>query len=206
MNARSLLARSRWRLSAVALAMLLIGCAQPQAAQPPVDTVAPIVLDAPRPLTDWTLPSSSGSDLRLSDLRGRYALLFFGYTHCPDFCPTTLGDYKLVKRELGDAATDLAFVMVSVDGQRDTPEVLARYMTTFDPSFIGLSGDGATLDSVAKEYGLYYKLRTDEANGASYPVDHTTMSYLIDRDGRLIALYPYEMTPEAIAADLRTRV
>lgn len=199
-------ARLRRLLGAALAILVLIGCAQPQAANPPVDTAGPIVLDEPKPLTDWTMPSSTGSDLSLSDLRGTYALLFFGYTHCPDFCPTTLGDFKLVKRELGDAASDVSFVMVSVDGKRDTPEVLARYMTTFDPAFIGVSGDGATLDPVAKEYGLYYKLRTDEANGGNYPVDHTTLSYLVDREGRLIAMYPYEMTPEDIAADMRTRI
>jgi protein SCO1 len=167
---------------------------------------APIVLDQPRQLTDWTLPSSTGSDLSLSSLRGKHAVLFFGYTHCPDFCPTTLGDYKLVKRELGSDADKVDFVFVSVDPERDTPEVLKQYVATFDPSFIGVAGDAATLDAVSKEYSMYYKLRKDEASWGNYPVDHTTLSYLVDPEGRLVALYPYEMSPEQIAADLKQRI
>lgn len=183
------------------------GSTQPVASAPAGGgTQGPIVLDQPRQLTDWTLPSSTGSDLSLSSLRGKYAVLFFGYTHCPDFCPTTLGDYKVVKRELGDTAEQVDFVFVSVDPERDTPEVLQKYVTTFDPAFIGVSGDAATLESVSKEYGLFYKLRKDEASGGNYPVDHTSLSYVVDPEGRLVAMYPYALPPKDIAADLKQRI
>ncbi len=199
------------RLAVLGLVLLLAACSGvPFMSQQPAASAdlgaAPIVLDQPRQLTDWTLPSSTGSDLSLSSLRGKYAVLFFGYTHCPDFCPTTLGDYKLVKRELGSAADKVDFVFVSVDPERDTPEVLSTYVATFDPSFIGVAADPATLDAVSKEYSLYYKLRKDEASGGNYPVDHTSLSYLVDPEGKLVALYPYEMAPEQIAADLKQRI
>lgn len=206
--------RDSGRLAALALVLLvLVACGGvPSLTQQPASAPAgetpqgPIVFEQPRQLTDWTLPSSTGSDLRLSSLRGKYAVLFFGYTHCPDFCPTTLGDYKLVKRELGDAAGDVDFVFVSVDPERDTPEVLRKYVATFDPSFIGVAGDATTLESVGKEYGLYYKLRKDEASGGNYPVDHTSLSYVIDPEGRLVAMYPTGLAPEDIAADLKRRI
>ena len=164
------------------------------------------MLDAPKPLTNFTLPSTTGSDLRLSDLQGQYAVLFFGYTHCPDFCPTTLGEYKQVKQQLDDAVDDVQFIFISVDGERDTPEVLAKYVSIFDPAFVGLSGTDATLQPIAKEYGLYYKLRKDEAVDGNYFVDHTTLSYLVDRQGRLVAMYPYGLEPKIIADDLKVRV
>jgi len=202
----------RFIVLALALALLAACSGVPstsqQAASVPAGgtTQGPIVLDQPRQLTDWTLPSSTGDELSLSELRGKYAVLFFGYTNCPDFCPTTLGDYKLVKRELGETAGQVDFVFVSVDPERDTPEVLQKYVATFDPSFIGVSGDPATLESVSKEYGLYYKLRKDEASGGNYPVDHTSLSYLVDPQGRLVAMYPYGLAPKDIAADLKQRI
>jgi protein SCO1/2 len=189
---------------------LLMGCGQRGSVQ--VMTEAdqsaqePITLDDPKPLTDFALPSTTGGDLRLSDLRGAYAVLFFGYTHCPDVCPTTLGEYKQVKRELGDAAQDVHFVFVSVDGARDTPQVLAPYIHAFDLAFIGLSGNDATLRPISKEYGLYYELHTNEGTNGNYPVDHSSLSYVVDRDGRLVAMYRYGMDPKAIAADLRARL
>ena len=172
---------------------------------PPPPT-EPIVLEAFTLLTDFQMPSTTGRDLRLSDFQGSYAVLFFGYTHCPDFCPTTLGEYKQVKQRLGDAVDHVQFVFISVDGERDTPEALAKYVSIFDPAFVGLSGTDATLQPIAKQYGLYYKLRKEEAVDGNYFVDHTTLSYLVDPQGQLVAMYPYGLDPQIIADDLRARV
>jgi protein SCO1/2 len=161
------------------------------------------VVDPPLRLTDWTLPSSTGRSLSLHDLRGRPALLFFGYTHCPDVCPTTLGEFKQVKQQLGAVAQQVAFVFVSVDGPRDTPAVLQRYLGAFDPAFIGVSGDDATLAKVGKEYGLYYKRRTEGSSKAGYAVDHSASTYLIDRSGQLRMLYSYGVDPKGISMDMR---
>lgn len=192
------------------LGVLMSACGQaPTTAttsdDPPPPT-APIVLEAPTPLTNFQMPGTTGRDLRLSDFQGSYAVLFFGYTHCPDFCPTTLGEYKQVKQRLGDSVDLVQFVFISVDGERDTPEALAKYVSIFDPAFVGLSGTDATLQPIAKEYGLYYKLRKDEAVNGNYFVDHTTLSYLVDPQGQLVAMYPYGLDPQIIADDLQARV
>jgi len=157
-------------------------------------------IDPPAPLKDFTLPSSNGGELSLHDLRGKYVLLFFGYTHCPDLCPTTLAQFSQIKQQLGSKAKDVSFVFVSVDPDRDTPAVLRRYVRSFDPSFIGLSGDHKVLDAIKSDYGLYYQLNKDE--GANYTVNHSSSIYLIDPDGRLIMVYSYGTNTEVITRDL----
>ena len=146
---------------------------------PDLPNVTPI--DPPQELADFTLPSGSGDPLSLSSLRGKYTLLFFGYTHCPDYCPLTLAQWKQIKSGLGSDAERINFLFISVDGARDTPEVLSRYLSRFDPVFLGMSGDDVTLTQIGTEYGLYYQLNTDE--GADYSVDHSTAEYLIDPAG-----------------------
>lgn len=160
-------------------------------------------IDPPRPLTDFTLTTHTYESLSLSDLRGRVVVLYFGYTFCPDVCPATLADFVHVKRDLGDAARNVAFVFVSVDTERDTPEVLARYMPSFDSSFIGLQGDERTLRRISSDYGLFYERRKIAGTSAEYLVDHTAATYLIDTEGRLNVIYPFGTPPETISADIR---
>ncbi len=111
---------------------------------PDVPGVTPV--DPPKALTDFTLPDDKGDALTFSSLQGKYTLMFFGYTHCPDYCPTTLAHWTLIKTALGSDADKLNFVFISVDGERDTPEVMQRYLSRFDDSFIGLTGDEADAD------------------------------------------------------------
>ncbi len=160
-------------------------------------------LDPPHPLTDFTLTTHNHTSLSLSDLHGRVVLLYFGYTFCPDVCPATLADFVHVKRDLGDAAQNVAFVFISVDGERDTPEVLARYMLSFDSSFIGLQGDMQTLRRIGNDYGLFYERRKVSGTSAAYLIDHTASTYLIDTEGRLNVIYPFGTPPEIISADIR---
>ncbi len=156
-------------------------------------------------LADFTMPASTGQDLSLSDLNGEYSLLFFGFSHCPDFCPTTLAEFTQIKEALGGDADRMQFVFVSVDGERDTPEVLAEYLSRFDPAFIGLQGDDATLAEIDGDYGLSYQLRIDEADeDGNYAVDHTTFSYLIDPQGRLRALIAYNAERDDIVAHIQS--
>lgn len=141
--------------------------------------------------------------------------MFFGYTHCPDVCPTTLADYRRVKAVLGNSAADVAFIFISVDGERDTPDVLTRYLGNFDTEFIGMTGDEATLRQMGAEYGLMYQQETlnvrhehkhgydhnlDEEN---YFVQHTSPSFLIDRDGYLRLVYFYGTQPQVIVEGIR---
>lgn len=156
-----------------------------------------------QPLTDFTLIANSGEPLQLSDLRGKYTLLTFGYTHCPDVCPTTLLEFRRVKQELGDAASGVNFVFVSVDPERDTPQVLDQYVRRFDPSFIGLQGDDAVLQTVKDEYGMIYALRENPDSGTGYLVEHTASKYLIDPEGKLIRIYSFTTDAREIARELR---
>jgi len=156
----------------------------------------------------FTLPSSiDGAPVTLGEPNGLYTLIFFGYTHCPDFCPISLGEMAQVKRLLGEnAAAQVGFVFISVDPARDTPEALATYLSNFDAGFVGLSGDDETLMGVASDYGLYYLRREDEAVNGAYPVDHSTASYLLDRNGDLRAVFSYEADADTIAAHIQTLI
>lgn len=175
------------------------------------------VVSPPHQVQDFTLTSHTGEPISLSDLRGRAVLMFFGYTHCPDVCPTTLADYTRVKRMLGSDADAVAFVFISVDGERDTPEVLTQYLGNFDTGFIGLTGDETTLRRMGAEYGLMYQQETisvgheheegyehgDDLDAENYFVQHTSPSFLIDRDGYLRLVYFYGTQPEVIADGIR---
>src|SRR5262249_53300641 len=123
------------------------------------------VVNPPFPIHDFTLTNQTGAPLRLTDLRGRIVLLFFGYTHCPDVCPLTLANFTRVKKLLGAQSDGVTFVFVTVDSQRDTPEVIRAFLNQFDPDFIGLTGDEATLRNMAAEYGAYFSIPADQPNG-----------------------------------------
>lgn len=190
--------------SIVLILVLLGGCARPAAGPAPESSMEQGTrIEPPVQLSDFTLPSSLGRDLSLSELRGKPVALFFGYTFCPDVCPMTLSELKRVKAELGADGERLQVVFVSVDGARDTPEVLARHLAAFDPDFIGLQGDDATLRRIGPEYGLYYKRNTPEGTSAAYLVDHSSATYLIDAEGRLRIVYSFGTSPEVIAAGVR---
>ncbi len=160
------------------------------------------LVQPPRQLSDFSLMGPQGTPVKFSDLRGKAVLLFFGYTHCPDFCPTTLVEFRDAKRALGAEADKVAFVFISVDAEADTPQSVAAYAQNFDPAFVGLSGDPATLAQIGPEYDLYYKKR--EVSGASsYLIDHTAITYLIDRQGRLKVVFPYGTPASAMATDIK---
>ena len=160
------------------------------------------LVEPPTPLSDFTLTSQTGAPLSLSELRGRAVLLFFGFTNCPDVCPLTLGEFKGAKRALGPDAERVAFVFVSVDGERDNAAALRAYVGAFDPLFIGLQGDPATLDRIGPEYDLVYR-KEDSGASAGYTMAHTAAAFLIDPDGRLRVVFPYGTPADALAADVR---
>ncbi len=149
------------------------------------------VINPPVLLQDFEMPSSTGDNLRLTDLRGFWLVIFFGYLHCPDFCPLTLVEYERVKRLLGDNAKQVKFVYISVDGARDTPDAMRQYLSNFDNEFIGLTGDDQTLARIQPDYGFYYLRRLDGGNQAVYTVDHSTKTYIVDPNGYLVATIDY---------------
>jgi len=185
------------------LAALLAACGSDKPPEPTATPLPGTVLNPPRPLEDFTLTDHTGAPFSLSDLRGRPALVFFGFTNCPDICPTTLGEFKRVKSLLGRDADEVAFVFVSVDPQRDTPERLAEYVGAFDPAFIGLTGDDAALRPIAQEFGVYYQAVPLEGSETAYTVDHTASSFALDREGRLAIVFSYGTPPDAIVQRIR---
>ena len=148
------------------------------------------------------LTRADGSPFRISALKGKIVLLFFGFTSCPDVCPTTLADFKRVKADLGEKADQLAFIFITVDPQRDTPEGAQAYAAGFDPQFIGLSGSEIELEPVWQGYGVYRKV-TESGSAASYEVDHSSRVYLVDSTNRLRVTYPYGTPVEDLTADIR---
>lgn len=161
------------------------------------------VIDAPVTVQDFTAPSNHATINTFSDLDGSWRLVFFGYLHCPDFCPLTLVDYMRVKQLLGDDAEHVDFVYISVDAARDTPAKMATYLNAFDPAFIGFSAGDAALQRIQPDYGFYYERRLGSGSQAVYTVDHSTRSYLVDRKGVLRASFAYQTPPAAVADALR---
>jgi protein SCO1/2 len=141
------------------------------------------------------LNDHTGRARTLQDFRGKAVVVFFGFTHCPDVCPTTLAELAQAIKQLGPDAQRVQVLFVSVDPERDTPQALAKYVTAFDARFLGLRGDAAATQRVAKEFRIYYERRK---TGDSYSVDHSSQSYVIDPQGRLRLL----VRPDRIAADL----
>ncbi|HRL13817.1 MAG TPA: SCO family protein [Aggregatilineales bacterium] len=159
----------------------------------------------PLAISSIPLQSSTGGEVSLTDFAGRYVVLYFGYTYCPDFCPTTLTDFRLTQRQLGADAERVTFVMISVDPKRDTPAVLQTYLARFDPTFIGLTGDVETLKQVADEFGAFF-LSHDTGDSEYYMVDHTATKFLVDPEGRWVAQYAYGTPVDVMAADLKARL
>lgn len=158
--------------------------------------------DPVRPVTDFTLTDQDGQPVHLSDYRGKLVVLFFGYTHCPDICPTTLARLNQVIRELGDDAQGLQVLFVSVDPERDTPARLKQFLSHFNPAFVGLTGQAGEVAAVYPAFGVYAK-KEEVGSAAGYLVTHTARIYVIDRQGRLVLTFPADAAVQDIAADLR---
>ena len=133
---------------------------------------------------ELTLTDHTGKTRTLADFRGKVVVVFFGYTHCPDVCPTTLAELKVAREQLGDDGKRVQVLFVTVDPERDTRELLANYVPAFDPSFLGLYGDAAATARVAKEFKVFYQKAPGKTPG-SYTVDHSSGSYVFDPQGRL---------------------
>jgi protein SCO1/2 len=160
------------------------------------------VLQSPTPADDFTLTGPDGNQVSLGDFRGRAILLYFGYTFCPDVCPTTLTELARAKAELAKDGQKLQVIMVTVDPERDTPEKLNKYVTHFDPSFIGLTGNDDEIAVAATPLGIFYE-KQGGSETAGYLVDHTASVIAFDPDGYLRLIYPFGTPGEDIAEDIR---
>jgi protein SCO1 len=159
------------------------------------------LIDPPAPAADFSLEATDGSTFHLSERRGQVVLLFFGYTHCPDVCPTTLYDYKQVIQQLKGKSDRVDFLFVTVDPERDSLDHLAEYATAFDPGILGLSGKPEVLTEMYQNYGVFVE-KKDVGSAAGYLVDHTARVYVIDQSGNLRLTFPFGMQAEAMADDL----
>lgn len=146
------------------------------------------------------LTDHNGKERTLADFRGKAVALFFGYTHCPDVCPTTLADMAQVMRMLGKDGDRLQVVFVTVDPERDTQALLAQYVPAFDLSFLGLYGDAQATAQVAKAFNVLYQKQPTKSG---YNVDHSAGTFLIDPQGRVRLLAPYGQRAEWLAEDVR---
>ena len=149
----------------------------------------------------FRLTDQDGRPMTDQDLKGRPFLVFFGYTHCPDICPTTLFEISETLRALGPDADRARALFITVDPERDTPAVMKDYLSNFDPHVEGLTGDPGQIAAVAKAYRAYYKkVPLDDGD---YTMDHMAIVYLMDKDGRFVSTFSLKRTAEAAAADLR---
>jgi protein SCO1/2 len=170
-----------------------------------------MLLQSPERAADFTLTASTGASLRLSDLRGKIVLLFFGYTTCPDVCPLTLAELKQMRQLMGDQADQVQVLLLTVDPTHDTPEKLAHYLAAFDETFVGLTGPVETLSAVATEFGVFFDDRVAvghadshaPAPAASLPVEHTSTVVVVDADGYTRLLFPPGMSPADMAEDVK---
>ena len=158
------------------------------------------VFTPPRLAPDFSLQGSDGRALNLSRYRGKVVVLGFGYTSCPDVCPTTLATLAQARRKLGPAAADVQVVYVTVDPERDVVERMRQYLGAFDPTFVGGTGSADRLFTVRKDYGILAEKKT---YGDTYAVAHSSYTYLIDRSGNLRALMPYGHGADDYVHDLR---
>ena len=157
-----------------------------------------------RALADFSLIDQQGKVYGSADLRGRWSLLFFGYTNCPDFCPTTLATLAAMKKRLRAAQASVLpqVIFVSVDAQRDTPAQLSKYVPYFDPDFIGLTGaDQPSIEAVAKQFGVGVIIRPTSAG--NYTVDHSDLIFVINPDGRIAAILTGPFSVAALQADIQ---
>lgn len=195
-------------IAAIVVFGLLLSFA-PEFVRGPVPTPTPggIVAGEYRDVPDVTLVNQDNKLMKLGALKGKPFLMSFGYTYCPDVCPMTLSDFRRVKRELGDAGEDVNFVFVSVDPARDSPERLKRYVQTFDPEFVGLTGDDASLQKLVYALdGLYEKQKPNEGDPNSYTMAHTSFVYLFDENGKWKMKYPFGTPVDVLTADLKAQL
>ncbi|MGB5950691.1 MAG: SCO family protein [Parvibaculum sp.] len=152
----------------------------------------------------FTLVDQTGKTVTDADFRGKYMLIYFGFTFCPDVCPTELQMMSGALEKLGDKAANVQPIFITVDPERDTPELLSKYVRQFDPRLIGLTGSTEQIAAVAKEYRVYYgKVKEEAEDGQShaddYTVDHSSIVYLMGPDGKFLTFFPPGTSPEQMA-------
>jgi len=175
---------------------------KPAEATPPKGSFRSIDITGAEYARKLELPDGDGKPRSLTEFKGKVVVVFFGYTQCPDVCPTTMAELAEVKKSLGADGERLQGVFITVDPERDTPEVLKGYIANFDPGFIALRGTPDQTAAAAKEFKVFYAKVPGKAPG-SYTIDHTAASYVLDRDAKVRLFVRYGSGAPALAADLK---
>ncbi len=185
------------RVGTLLLALALLGCSGQQSAQ-----FASTDITGAEYAHDFALTDHTGQPRVLADFKGKAVAIFFGFTQCPDVCPTTMSNMAQVMRLLGDDAKRVQVLFVTIDPERDTRELLAEYVPAFHPSFVGLYGDAAATAKTAKEFKVFYQKQAG-SSPEHYTMDHSAGTYVFDAQGRLRLYVRHGEKPETIAADLK---
>jgi protein SCO1 len=186
---------------AAASALLLSGCDRPGAdGHGSASPFKGIDITGAEYARGFELTDFNEKTARLSDFVGKVVMLYFGFVQCPDVCPTALTRAAAVKQQLGADGAQLQVIFVTVDPERDTPALLREYMASFDPSFLAMTGSAEQIAQAAKEFRVYYK---KVPTGSSYTMDHTALSYLFDRQGRIRVVLRHEQSAQDYTADIR---
>ncbi len=179
-------------------------------ARNPFPTSSLLVLPDPRVIADFTLTDQDSQPFTLANLRGRWSLIFFGYTHCPDVCPGTLYELQkvneILKQKQPQQADRVQILFFSVDPERDTAAKLKEYLSFFDPGFIGVSGEDAQLLPLTRQMGIAYRIEEHQPGITEYDVAHSASVLLMNPDGRLYRAFPPPHDAEKISADLLTLI
>ncbi|NQW19742.1 MAG: SCO family protein [Chloroflexi bacterium] len=160
------------------------------------------VSDPPPVVQDFVLTNQHGDDFQMSTDSKDVSIIFFGYTLCPDVCPTTLSDMIKAKRALGADAARVSFIWITVDPERDTPQVLSQRIQVFDPEFVGLSGSRESLKEVWDDFGIVAERDDSQGSAAGYLISHTSNTFLVDRDMKNRVVFPFGTASDDIAADI----
>ena len=192
-------ARASAAAFACVLALALAGCDKLAGSRTPFNAIDVTGSPIGRELN---LTDHNGAPRTLADFRGKLVVVTFGYTQCPDVCPTTLADLSSALKKLGPDASRVQVLFVTIDPKRDKPELLKQYLPAFDPGFLGLYGDEAATKKAENEFKVYAQERAGKTQ-ESYTVDHTAQTFVFDRQGRLRLMMAYGVTPEAMASDFR---
>lgn len=162
-----------------------------------------VIVGAPQIGGEFTLTNNKGQVVTEKDFKGKLMLVFFGYTFCPDVCPTEMNVFVNVVQGLGDAAKDIVPVFITVDPKRDTVEVMDEFVQAFHPSIVGLTGTETQINSVKKAFRAYGQTVNEKDDPEFYLVDHTSFTYLMDKDGTLSTVFSYGTSPEEIIEKIK---
>jgi protein SCO1/2 len=188
--------RSPVRLLAALVCLLAVACKQAPQSFNSVD------ITGANYARDFALTDHTGKRRTLADYRGKVVLVFFGYTQCPDVCPTTMAEMAQVKAKLGAAGEKLQVLFITVDPERDSQQLLAQYVPSFDPSFVGLYGNADETAQTAKEFKVFFQKVPGKSAG-SYSIDHTAGSYVFDQQGKVRLFVKHSQAADLTAADIK---